>query len=122
MTELGTGPEPGELRMRVGSKVGRTLYDGATEANLTGGSIVGLVDTPELAAEIVAAVNAARELPTHPRDREITQALEQVWAAALDAQVMIREEGATEDDYLAKQRFHIEGARALILRRLGYER
>lgn len=38
--------------LRVGLKVGRTLYDGD--------KLVGLVDTPELACEIVAAVNAAR--------------------------------------------------------------
>lgn len=50
-TEGGTGP----LRLRVGRKVGRTLYrlnpDGSED-------LIGVVDTRELAAEIVAAVNA----------------------------------------------------------------
>lgn len=39
----------GEPRWRVGTKLGRTLY----RDNVC----VGMVDTPELAAEIVAAMN-----------------------------------------------------------------
>ncbi len=43
-------PPPAALPWRVGRKVGRTLY--------VGDDCVGIVDTPELAARIVAAVNA----------------------------------------------------------------
>lgn len=38
-----------------------------------------------------------------------------VWAAALDAQVMVRDEGATEAEYLAKQRHHIDRAKSALL-------
>lgn len=53
-----------EPRWRVGHKLGRTLY--------RNDHCVGMVDTPELAAEIVAALNGAA-----PNDREaIGKALE----------------------------------------------
>lgn len=49
---------PAPLRLRVGRSQGRTLYrlhpDGTDE-------LIGLVDTRELAAQIVAAVNAAAD-------------------------------------------------------------
>ena len=55
------GDEP---RWRVGRTLGRTLY--------RDGRCVGMVDTPELAAEIVAALNGAA-----PNDREaIAKSLE----------------------------------------------
>jgi hypothetical protein len=47
--------KPDPLRLRAGTKVGRTLYrinaDGSED-------FIGAVDTPELAAQIVEAVNA----------------------------------------------------------------
>jgi hypothetical protein len=48
--------KPGYLR--TGRSVGRTLYE-CTRADRDG-TLVGVVDTPELAAEIVAAVNRQR--------------------------------------------------------------
>ena len=39
------------MSWRVGRKVGRTVYDGDT--------LIGVMDTPELAAKVVACVNAA---------------------------------------------------------------
>jgi len=39
------------VKLRAGRKVGRTLYDVDTDA------LIGVVDTPELAAAIVSAVN-----------------------------------------------------------------
>ena len=42
-------------RWRVGRKLGRTLYKDDR--------CVGMVDTPELAAEIVAAMNEAADAP-----------------------------------------------------------
>jgi hypothetical protein len=39
------------MTWRVGRKVGRTIYEGDT--------LVGVMDTPELAALVVEAVNAA---------------------------------------------------------------
>jgi hypothetical protein len=48
--------KPGYLR--AGRSVGRTLYE-CTRADQDG-TLVGMVDTPELAAEIVAAVNRQR--------------------------------------------------------------
>jgi hypothetical protein len=47
-----------ETYLRVGRRVGRTLYE-CTRADQDG-TLVGVVDTPELAAEIVAAVNRQR--------------------------------------------------------------
>lgn len=55
------------LRLRAGRSVGRTLYqvnpDGTEEP-------IGMVDTPELAALIVTAVNAASDTPAAERLRE----------------------------------------------------
>lgn len=62
-------------RLRQGHHVGRTLYEypaGQDPASKTG-DLVGMVDTPELAAEICEAVNAARDglpHPQHPEDKE----------------------------------------------------
>lgn len=47
------------MTWRVGKKLGRTLYDGET--------LVGLMDTQELAASVVTAVNGA-ELPSEILD------------------------------------------------------
>jgi hypothetical protein len=44
-------------RLRTGRKVGRTIYRQLGAEPSDDDPIVGLVDTPELAAEIVAAVN-----------------------------------------------------------------
>lgn len=52
-----TAPEPVDTansRWRVGTKLGRTLY--------IGDQVIGMVDTPELAAQIVDAVNRVNEL------------------------------------------------------------
>jgi len=46
------------VRWRAGKKTGRTLYKD--------GRLVGVLDTPELAAEIVAALNATETLPPPP--------------------------------------------------------
>jgi hypothetical protein len=46
------------LPWRVGTKLGRTLYRDEV--------LVGLVDTPEIAAEIVAAMNALANQPAAP--------------------------------------------------------
>jgi hypothetical protein len=43
--------ELGELPWRTGRRVGRTVYDAR-------GQLVGVLDTPELAAAVVEAVNA----------------------------------------------------------------
>ena len=45
---------------------------------------------------------------------QLEKILYRVWCAALDAQVMVREEGATEADYLRKQRSHFDQAKAEI--------
>jgi hypothetical protein len=50
-----------ETYLRAGRSVGRTLYE-CTASN-PDGTLVGMVDTPELAAEIVAAVNRRRVIP-----------------------------------------------------------
>jgi hypothetical protein len=47
-----------ETYLRAGRSVGRTLYE--CSADDQDGQLVGMVDTPELAAEIVAAVNRRR--------------------------------------------------------------
>ena len=49
----GAGSEPAVEPWRVGRKVGRTLY--------RGDALIGLMDTRELAAQVVEAVNAAPE-------------------------------------------------------------
>jgi hypothetical protein len=51
---------------RTGRKVGRTIYDASppTEANPEGGRLIGVMDTPALAAFVVAAVNAMDALRT----------------------------------------------------------
>ena len=43
---------------RVGRKVGRTIYDGDT--------LIGVMDTPELAARVVEAVNRRTASPVAP--------------------------------------------------------
>lgn len=47
-------------------------------------------------------------------ESEVEAALLDVWAAALDAQAITREEGGTEEQYLAKQRHHIGHAESRI--------
>lgn len=57
-----TNPVP---RWRIGRSVGRTLYrmvgDEASKADV----LIGMMDTPELAAQVVAAVNAQRDHLVH---------------------------------------------------------
>jgi hypothetical protein len=50
----------------VGRKVGRTIYDATepSDENPEGGRLIGVMDTPELAAFVVAAVNAMEALRT----------------------------------------------------------
>lgn len=43
-------PNPGEFPWRVGTKVGRTIYD-------VNDVLIGVMDTPELATRVVEAVN-----------------------------------------------------------------
>lgn len=56
-----------EPRYRVGRHLGRTIYDGDT--------LIGIMDTPELGAEVVSALNARyRVLATPPRQApDLTQ-------------------------------------------------
>jgi hypothetical protein len=51
-----------ETKWRVGKKVGRTVYIGDDP-----GDLVGVMDTPELAARVVAAVNAVEATLPSPR-------------------------------------------------------
>jgi hypothetical protein len=52
------------LRLRVGRKVGRTIYIQTGEEPSTSDQLVGVMDTPELARLVVDAVNArAAETP-----------------------------------------------------------
>lgn len=46
------------MRLRQGRKVGRTLYEQTGPEPSDDDRLIGLVDTPEIAALIVAAVNA----------------------------------------------------------------
>lgn len=47
-------------KWRVGMKVGRTIYEQQGDEPSESDPLIGLMDTPELAAQAVAAVNAAR--------------------------------------------------------------
>jgi hypothetical protein len=47
---------------RVGRKVGRTLYIQKSEDPADGDELIGMMDTPELAAQVVDAVNQAAAL------------------------------------------------------------
>lgn len=48
--------------LRVGRKVGRTIYQQVAATPSDSDCLVGLMDSPALAAAVVAAVNAAWEL------------------------------------------------------------
>ena len=50
------------MAWRVGRKVGRTIYDGDT--------LIGVMDTPELAAVVVEAVNRRAAPPVAPQESE----------------------------------------------------
>lgn len=52
-SHVGAAPSAAAPPWRTGRKVGRTIYQGDT--------LIGLMDTPELAARVVAAVNASAE-------------------------------------------------------------
>ncbi|MDT0302923.1 DUF433 domain-containing protein [Streptomonospora wellingtoniae] len=69
-----------EHRLRAGRKVHRTLYEQAGDTASDTDTFIGSVDTPELAAEIVAGVNAAREADAGRPDPE----LERLSAQAAD--------------------------------------
>jgi uncharacterized protein (DUF433 family) len=56
LREAGATPE----HWRVGTKVGRTIYAGT--ADNPRGRLIGLMDTPALAAQVVAAVNGQADL------------------------------------------------------------
>lgn len=47
------------MRLRTGRKVGRTLYLQRGDQPGDGDQLVGMMDTPELASAVVAAVNHA---------------------------------------------------------------
>jgi hypothetical protein len=47
---------------RTGRSVGRTVYVQATEEPAKGDRLIGVMDTPELAERVVAAVNAVERL------------------------------------------------------------
>ena len=52
------------MRLRQGRRVGRTLYHQQGPEPSEDDPIIGMVDTPELAATIVAAVNAQHNRET----------------------------------------------------------
>lgn len=55
-------PDPMTLPWRVGRHVGRTIYaQGGEEASRDADVLIGVLDTPELAAEACAAHNALLE-------------------------------------------------------------
>ena len=47
-------------RMRVGRKVGRTIYEQYGPEPTDDDPLIGVMDTPELAAEVVKSVNRKR--------------------------------------------------------------
>ncbi len=49
-----------DKQWRVGMKVGRTIYEQQGDEPSESDPLIGVMDTPELAAEAVAALNAAR--------------------------------------------------------------
>jgi len=53
-----------KLKLRQGRRVGRTLYEQTGPEPSEDDPIIGLVDNPELAATIVAAVNALHDRET----------------------------------------------------------
>jgi hypothetical protein len=73
-------PDPIKVRWRVGTKVGRTIYamlDGSTggkdcdDAEKLNDVLIGLMDTPELAVEVVVAHNArTSSRRRHPSSHE----------------------------------------------------
>jgi hypothetical protein len=71
-------PEP--PHWRVGTQVGRTVYDGPKGS----GHLIGVMDTPELARRVVDAVNAspAATVPSAPvwglHDDELRSMVEQI--------------------------------------------
>lgn len=56
--------------MRTGRTLGRTLYLITPGDDRLADRCIGIVDTPELAEMIAAAVNAAHEAATVPPPRE----------------------------------------------------
>ncbi len=52
---------PAPLKLRTGRTVGRTLYRQVGAEPSDDDQLIGVMDTPELAAMVVAAVNAAAE-------------------------------------------------------------
>lgn len=57
------------MKLRTGRKVGRTLYRQLGDTPADDDPIIGLVDTPELAARIVAAEAAEAEAYEHKQAR-----------------------------------------------------
>jgi hypothetical protein len=50
-------PRPCQLPWRVGRKVGRTIYQQVGPEPSDADQLIGVMDTPELAAEVVTARN-----------------------------------------------------------------
>lgn len=80
----GSTRDPNDLPWRTGRTVGRTLYD-CTDR------LIGTLDTPELAARVVDAVNRIGELETRIKDllqvyREATGVELGAWVSASDAE------------------------------------
>jgi hypothetical protein len=88
----GAGSETTYAVLRVGRKVGRTVYLQAAPAPSDSDTLIGLMDSPVVAAAVVDAVNVAWQLTEWFADRlardredeEAAQWLEQlrpIWAA-----------------------------------------
>lgn len=58
---LNSSGNAASIRLRVGRKVGRTIYQQVGDEPSDRDLLIGLVDTPEWAALIVAAVNGRDE-------------------------------------------------------------
>ena len=75
-------PAPEPVRLRAGRKVGRTIYWQLGQAPDDADLLVGVMDTPELAAMVVEAVNSrAGSVPPEPGALHATTDA-QVWARA----------------------------------------
>jgi hypothetical protein len=57
------------VKLRVGRHVGRTLYLQRGEQPSRDDALIGVMDTRELAAIVVTAVNRLGDVPTSPGDR-----------------------------------------------------
>lgn len=86
--EIPSPPPGGRPRLRVGRTLGRTLYIVTPGEDRLADRCIGIVDTPELAAMIVAAVNGEPEqsrAAPRIRKREQVMAKQLMCGALADA-------------------------------------